>query len=193
MVEEKEEEAKQRERGDGRETTIPLYEEARRRRVGGYQREREREREGGGGGRVEYSRLEGRGLVVVVRVRGTVRAPVDLCATVESLTGYHHRTTAEPWFTGRGQNGTRSLVARELEGTVEHLVERRKHWYRLRHPIKSRQRTFSVLCPRGFDPDFGNGAPNRPECTPIERESLICFRLPSRDNVKSVLTKPIRR
>lgn len=61
-------------------------------------------REGGGGGRVDYGTLEGKGLVVVVRVRGTVQAPVDLCAAVESLTGYHHRTTAEPWFTGRGQN-----------------------------------------------------------------------------------------
>lgn len=61
--------------------------------------------------------------MVVVRVRGTVRAPVDLRATVESLTGYHHRTTAEPWFTDRGQNGTRPLVARELEETVEYY-----HW-----------------------------------------------------------------
>lgn len=68
-----------------------------------------REREGGGGGRV--ATIEGRGLVVVVRVRGTVRAPVDLRATVESLTGYHHRTTAEPWFTGRGQSGTRLFAS----------------------------------------------------------------------------------
>lgn len=49
--------------------------------------------------------------MVVVRVRGTVRAPVDLRATVESLTGYHHRTTAEPWFTGRGQSGTRAFAS----------------------------------------------------------------------------------
>lgn len=58
--------------------------------------------------------------MVVVRVRGTVRAPVDLRATVESLTGYHHRTTAEPWFTDRGQNRTRPLVAYELGKTVEY-------------------------------------------------------------------------
>lgn len=92
-------------------------------------------REGGGGGRV--ATIEGRGLVVVVRVRGTVRAPVDLRATVESLTGYHHRTTAEPWFTG--QSGTKLERTKNFRDTKIYFVtglivnsKRRVRWFRRR-------------------------------------------------------------